>query len=81
MKPAAIALRIGELELEGIDPAGRFDVARGLEQELLRLLTEGGVPPRLLSGDAGTPPLVQAGALAPGDLGRALARALYEGWQ
>lgn len=76
-----VTLGIAELELDGIDPAGRFDVARGLEQELTRLLAEQGVPRGLLSGDAGRPPLVHGAGLSPADLGRAVARAMYEGWR
>ena len=81
VKPAAIAVNIAELELEGVDPAGRFDLARGLEQELVRLFTESGVPRGLLSGEAGRPPVVAGDRVAPVDLGRAVARALYEGWR
>jgi hypothetical protein len=81
VRASAVTIGIGELEIEGIDPGGRFDVARGLELELAQLLRDRGVPQRLLSGDAGQPPSVSAAGLSPIDLGRAVARAMYEGWQ
>ena len=81
VRASLVSLGIGELEIEGIDPGGRFDVGRGLELELTRLLMERGVPPGLLSGDAGRPPIVRSPALSPIDLGRAVARAMYEGWR
>jgi hypothetical protein len=81
VRPSAIAVNIGELQIEGLDAAGRFDVARGLQQELARLLAETGVPRGLLAGEAGRPATLDSGAVAPADLGRALARALYEGWR
>jgi hypothetical protein len=76
-----VTIGIEELEIEGIDPGGRFDVARGLELELTRLVAEGGVPRRLLGGEHGQPAVVSGAGLAPIDLGRALARAMYEGWR
>ena len=79
--PPVVVLRIGELEIDGVDPANRFEVARGLERELARLLSERGAPPGLASGATSQPPIVRAVGLAPGDLGREVARALYEGWR
>lgn len=81
MMPPSVRLHIDALELEGLDPATRYEVARGLEGELARLLREEGVPPRLLAGAAAAPTLVLSGAVAPLDLGRSLARALYAGWR
>ncbi|WP_437768985.1 hypothetical protein ACSRUE_37845 [Sorangium sp. KYC3313] len=83
MRPQAVELHIGELELAGLDPAGRFDVARGLEGELARLLATEGVPAGLLAGRAVVPELVldPGAAAVPLELGRAVARALYEGWR
>lgn len=83
MKPRAVELHIGELELSGLDPAGRFDVARGIESELARLLASEGVPPGLLEGRDALPSLVLDATTAalPVELGRAVARALYEGWR
>ena len=81
VRVSAVTLGIGELEIEGIDPGSRFDVARGLELELTKLLTEKGIPQGLLSGDAGRTPVVRSAGLAPADLGRAVARAMYEGWR
>jgi hypothetical protein len=78
---AAVRLHIDELELDGLDPAIRFDVARGLEGELVRLFSERGVPPGLRAPAATCPAVVLGGAVAPIDLGRAVARALFEGWQ
>jgi hypothetical protein len=76
----AITVSIEELEIEGLSPVGRFELARGLQQELSRLFLEGGVPAGLLAGDGGRPPMV-GGAVGAADLGRAVARALYEGWR
>lgn len=81
MMPPSIVITIGELELEGISPAGRFDVARGFQLELSRLLAESGMPRGLLAGEAGGAPIVNPAGLAPIDLGRAVARAVYEGWR
>ncbi len=81
VRPSAIAVSIGELQIEGLDPAGRFDLATGLQQELARLLAESGVPRGLLAAEAGCPACVDCGRFAPAELGRALARALYEGWR
>lgn len=77
----AVRVHIQELELEGVDPAGRFELARGLEQELVRLFTDRGVPARLQAGEAGVPSGVAMHGLSPHDLGRAVALAMYEGWQ
>ncbi|WP_342376207.1 hypothetical protein NVS55_33765 [Myxococcus stipitatus] len=78
-----LQLDIEELELEGLEPAGRFEFARGLESELARLVLDGGVPAGLLAGRGALAPLAVAPppAAAPADLGRAVARALYEGWR
>ncbi|MGK4004459.1 hypothetical protein WMF31_17625 [Sorangium sp. So ce1036] len=83
VKPRAVTLHIGELEIAGLDPAGRFDVARGLEGELARLLASEGVPEGLLEGRAVLPQLAldHGAAAVPLELGRAVARALYEGWR
>lgn len=83
MTPPSLNLSIEELELEGIDPAGRFEFARGLESELAQLVLNEGVPPGLLAGRAELAPLSvePPAAAAPADLGRAVARALYAGWR
>ncbi|AGC48169.1 hypothetical protein MYSTI_06896 [Myxococcus stipitatus DSM 14675] len=78
-----LRLDIEALELEGLEPAGRFEFARGMESELARLVLDGGVPSGLLAGRGALAPLEVAppAAAAPADLGRAVARALYEGWR
>ncbi|MEZ4306783.1 MAG: hypothetical protein R3F14_01865 [Polyangiaceae bacterium] len=80
---SALDLHIGELQIEGLSPSARFDVARGLETELIRLCTEQGVPAGLVAGRGELPPIVlpAASPAAPLDLGRSVARALYEGWR
>jgi len=83
MTAPSLHVSIEELELEGIDPAARFEFARGLESELALLVLGGGVPPGLLAGRAELAPLAvePLGVAAPADLGRAVARALYAGWR
>lgn len=81
VKPSIVTVGIGELELEGIDPSRRFEVARGLELELTQLLIDRGIPRGMLSGEGGQPQTVNSAGLAPTDLGRAVARAMYEGWR
>lgn len=83
MTAGPVTLTIDALELSGIAPAGRFEVARGIESELARLLGSEGVPPGLLAGGAAPAPLLLDAATAgsPVELGRAVARALYEGWR
>ena len=81
VRPAAITVSIEELEIEGLPAAGRVELARGLQEELSRLLVERGMPAGLAAGDAGRPPVVGGPGLGAADLGRAVARALYEGWR
>jgi hypothetical protein len=81
MKPAAVSVRIGELEIEGLSEAGRHDVARGLQLELVRLLSESGIPPRLLVGEPCQPQLRAPPGLVPLEVGRAVAQALYAAWR
>jgi hypothetical protein len=77
----AVRLHVDELELDGLDPATRHDVARGLQGELARLFAEHGVPPRLGAPAAAVEPIVLDRTVAPIELGRAVARALFEGWR
>lgn len=77
----SVSLSIEELVLEGISPIERHTVAEAFQLELQQLLTERGVPPRLVMGMQPTPTVVNQGNLGPARLGRSIALALYEGWQ
>lgn len=83
--PAAhVRVRVGRVVLDGVDlaPGERVRFHAALEAELVRLLTEGGVPPALAGGGAyprlraGAPVDASAGAAA---LGGQVARAVYGG--
>lgn len=42
--PAAVELHIEELMLRGFPPSDRFHISEALQQELMRLITEQGLP-------------------------------------
>jgi len=76
---------IEELELSGLAADQGDAVSRALQQELGRLMTERGVPEKLLAGQ--TPSLsplqVNPTGLStstPASMGRAVARAMYRGF-
>ena len=77
-----IDLTIDELLLRGFPYAGRERVAEAVEEELVRLIEERGVPAAMQTGDVArlSAPVVQlAPAATPDVIGRQIARALYEG--
>jgi hypothetical protein len=76
-----VTVTIDELSLSGVPPFQRFALAAALEAELARLLAERGAPPGLLAGAAPVPQPVDPTGLGPREMGRAVARSLYEGWR
>jgi hypothetical protein len=76
-----VTFTVEELRLEGVPAAHRFAVAEALRAELGRLISEQGVPPRLLAGAAPTVPVVNPTGLGPAEIGRSVAAAIYEGWR
>lgn len=80
-----VNLNIERLVLEGfrLRPGEHVLVGAAVEQELSRLLSEGGVSPQLLSG--GAVPRLAAGDMrltggeSPRQVGQQIAHALYKG--
>jgi len=81
--PFALELQIGELVLHGFPMGDRSRISAAVQQELVRLLTEHGIPPAIAHGGtierldggafkikAGTPPQV---------IGAHIAQAIYGG--
>jgi len=52
MKPANVDLHIHELVLHGLAPGDRHRIGEAVRRELMRLLTEHGMPPRSTAGNA-----------------------------
>lgn len=50
MKPKRIEINIEKLVLEGFEHADRHQIGEAVEQELIRLFTEQGIPPGLEKG-------------------------------
>lgn len=86
-----INIVIDELELTGVASDQSEGVSRALQQELGRLMTEQGVPAKLLSGQAhmvypleanpaGAATLQATPSSTPSSMGRAAARAMYKGF-
>jgi len=50
MKPAGIEVNIEELVLHGFSPVDRYRIGEAMQQELARLLAEGGIPLGLAKG-------------------------------
>ena len=83
MKPGNINLHIEEQVLHGFEPGDRYRIGQAVEQELGRLLTEGGAPqlltrsgevPRLDGGSFEAKPVSGVEAI-----GAKVARAVYGG--
>ena len=83
-KTPNVELHIEELILRGLPPGSRDGLAEAIEEEIQRLITEGGVPPGLagLSGPVYLPrasfevdPRSRAGSI-----GAQVGRALHRGW-
>ncbi len=81
MKQPAIDLHIGELLLRNLPYRQRYQIASAVEQALIRLLSEHGLPPALAHG--GTIPHIgiehlQVTAEAQADVvGKQIAQAIY----
>ncbi len=79
----SLHIHIEELVLHGFAPAERAPIAEAVQSELVRLLTEGGVPPALARGgsvdrlDAGSFPADPAGRGSV--TGARIAQALHGG--
>lgn len=81
MKRPRLELHIDDLVLHGIAPGQRHEIASAMEDELSRLLLEGGPGaagsrsvPRLDAGTVTMPP-----GAAPSLVGRDIARAVHRG--
>jgi hypothetical protein len=83
-KTPNVELHIEELILRGLPPGSREGLAEAIEEEIRRLITEGGVPPGL-SGLPGPVHLPRASfEVDPrpraGSIGSQVGRALHRGW-
>jgi len=81
MKPTIIDLQIEELILRGLPYAQRHHIAQAVEQTLMNLLTERGIPPSFAQG--GMLPLLRIDPLTiahdaePGAIGAQIAEHVY----
>lgn len=75
----ALTLTIDELVVHGLDRRGARRLAGALERELVRLVERHGLPPRLGGGAAelALDPLTVGEGASPGEVGRAVAAAIY----
>jgi hypothetical protein len=80
-----IELHIEELLLDGFAPKDRYAIGEGLQTELVRLLTEQGMPGHLPVGVDVEAARLDAGSFAAGPedgaegLGAQIARSVYQG--
>jgi len=83
MKPQRIEINIEKLVLEGFEHADRYRIGEAVEQELIRLFTEQGIPPGLEKG--GCIARLDGGAIeiAPGskasNIGINISKSVYGG--
>ena len=78
-----VSLHIEELVLHGFAPADRHAIAAGVQAELVRLLTEQGLPRSMMAGaDRGqidTVPVQVSPGARPQAMGRQIARSIMGG--
>lgn len=80
MSTNRIDIHIDSLELEGVEPRHRSDIAESMRQELERLIAQDGVPRQWMDGGAvGIPRVKIAAGQAPARIGQHVARAIYRG--
>lgn len=75
-----IDIDIEHLRLQGIDPRHRDRISLVVRQELERLISEGGLPPRWANGGAVGVPRIDVGpGLSPARIGEHVAKTIYRG--
>ena len=79
-----VELHIEELVLRGLPPGSREGLAEAIQEEIQRLIAEGGVPPGL-AGAGGAIHLPRASfevdpRSRAGSIGSQVGRALHRGW-